>query len=328
MGSRWYSIAVIGLWLSSMTWLVVRKVLPPLVIGEPPSYATVVDTAGPQPPVGWDLAWDGRRLGWAVNTMRKQIDQTTEIRSHIHFEKLPLQRWLPLWLRPMLAAGSGRAAMEAESNMTIDPLGRLSEFDSALRLHPFQSLVRVRGWLDGNKLRLSIRVADFAADPEVSLPPGASLADSLAPQVRLPGLWVGQTWTVSSYSPMNFLSNPIGFLEGQNPLEVLQARVEKLVPFLWHGQREHVWLVVYSKDGGLNSWSSPAATICNQLWVRRDGTILRQEVMLGGSVLSFSRLADEDATALLESAELLSRGGRSLPAPRRTATPRTEHSHD
>jgi hypothetical protein len=323
-------VAVVVAWSASMTWLVVHKVLPPLMIGEPPGYVAVVNTEGPQPPVGWDLSWNGGRLGWAVSTIKRQENLTTEIRSHIHFDQLPLEQWAPGWLQPFMSAGfprGARAAMEAESTMTIDPLGRLADFDSALRLRPWQSLVRVRGLIDGNKLKLFVHMADFSAEPEIPLPAGARLTDSLAPQVRLPGLWLGQQWSVSSYSPINFLCDPIGFVEGRNPLEVLQARVERLVPIEWQQRREHVWMVVYCKEPQTESWSGAGEQICNRLWVRRDGTILRQQVMLGRSVLTFSRLPDDRATSLLESADRLKTPGQPAgrPAPNRA---RTEPSHD
>ena len=36
MYSRWSNVAVVILWLSAMGWLMAEKVLPPLLIGEPP----------------------------------------------------------------------------------------------------------------------------------------------------------------------------------------------------------------------------------------------------------------------------------------------------
>ena len=42
MHSRWYSVAVVLLWLATMGWLVSQKVLPSLVIGEPPDYQAIL----------------------------------------------------------------------------------------------------------------------------------------------------------------------------------------------------------------------------------------------------------------------------------------------
>ena len=43
MYSRWFNAAVVVLWLATMSWLVTEKVLPPLLVGEPPSYHQVIE---------------------------------------------------------------------------------------------------------------------------------------------------------------------------------------------------------------------------------------------------------------------------------------------
>ena len=93
------------------------------------------------------------------------------------------------------------------------------------------------------------------------------LGDAWSPQTLLPGLHTGQTWNVPIYSPLR---------PPKAPLEILQATVEGSEPILWDGQTEEVWLVVYRNDAGagLRNNESPRG----QLWVRRDGTVLKQEV--------------------------------------------------
>lgn len=299
MGRLWYSIAVVVLWLATMTWLVVDKVLPPLLVGDPPSYESIVNSEVPQPPVGWRLFMDGQRLGWSLSTITHQPNQAGEIHSIMCFERVPVRQFLPGWLRAMVPGSDqsiGHLQMEAESTMTIDPLGRLAYFDSALRVKPgLTSVVRLRGTIEGNLLKLSVHSGDLVYDPEISLPPEAMLGDSLAPQTRLPGLRAGQSWTVSSYSPMNILSNPI---------EILHAKVEGMTPLDWDGRSEQVWLVVYRTE---SSRANGDNNVRNRLWVRRDGTILRQQVIVGGSVLMFNRMSDEE-TALLPEAKKLHGG--------------------
>lgn len=293
MSSRWYSVAVVVLWLATMGWLVVRKVLPPLLIGEPPSYHTIVATEAPSPPVGWKLFLNNQRLGWALSTMTRLPNQTTEVRSRVHFDHVPLDQLIPSWLRSLARGGEqsiGNLAMEAESAMTIDPLGRLVDFDSALRVRPTQSIVRLRGSVEGPKLKLSIHSGDFTYDPEISLPREAMLGDSFAPQTRLPGLRAGQKWTVPSYSPLYPLNNPI---------EILQATVEELTTIAWNGHTVDVWRVVYRADAAQGPGSDK--NIRNVLWVRHDGAVLRQQVMIFDGSLMFSRMSDDEAIALHKS---------------------------
>lgn len=69
MGSRVFNTLVIGLWLLTTGWLLVTKFLPPLMVGEPPNYRTIisVDERKQQPLVCWSIRWSHpRRTGKAV----------------------------------------------------------------------------------------------------------------------------------------------------------------------------------------------------------------------------------------------------------------------
>ena len=115
----------------------------------------------------------------------------------------------------------------------------------------------------------------------------ALAGDSLSPQVCLPGLREGQTWKVPSYSPLR---------PPNNPVEMLTATVEGLEPFDWNGRPEEVWLVVYRADSGLGMGIDK--TPRGRLWVRPDGTVLGQQVMMLDCKLMFVRLPDRQAAEL------------------------------
>jgi len=290
MTSRWYGIAVVLLWLGMMTWLLTQKVLPALRIGDPPSYRTIVAQEHPKP-VGWRLMMNGRQLGWAWSTIRKSSNLTTDVRSRVHFDNVPIDRLIPSWLRGIVSTGSqplGKLQLEVESKMLLDPLGRLVDFDSALRsTAEGPSLVRLQGSVEGTKLKLSVHSGTFQYDPEISLRPNDLLGDNLAPQMRLPGLRQGQTWTVPSYSPLSPLNQPI---------EILQAKVEELTTIRWNNSEQSAWLVVYRSD--MVGESGNDKDIRSRLWVKPDGAVLRQQVQLFDSTLVFIRMSDAEAADL------------------------------
>jgi hypothetical protein len=120
----------------------------------------------------------------------------------------------------------------------------------------------------------------------VYLPQDALVGDALSPQTRLPKLRVGQTWTVPVYSP---------FRPPRCPLEILQATVERNEGITWNGRKVEAWLVVYSSDPGAGLDS--AKTSRGKLWVRHDGTVLKQELMILSSRLSFVRLPSESVVS-------------------------------
>jgi len=65
MSSRWFNTAVVVLWLATMSWLVKEKVLPPLLIGEPPSYSEIIEAQNREfaRRLGRVLGWTSDRLG-------------------------------------------------------------------------------------------------------------------------------------------------------------------------------------------------------------------------------------------------------------------------
>ncbi len=288
MYSRWFNIAVVGLWLSTMTWLVVAKVLPSLLVGEPPSYSTIIETKQRDLPVGWQMTFNGRSLGWALSRTVPMANHLTEVRSRVHFDEIPLQD---------LTGGLGRLIqlpipdmqMDVNSTLTIDSLGRLVRFDSAVQVDKFNNVIRLRGTVEDTQLSLAVRSGGFSYTTEAYLPPDALLSDALSPQPRLPGLRKGQTWTVPVYSPLR---------PPNHPMEVLHAAVEELDTIVFEGTAEDVWLVVYRTDPGFRLGKDDQPR--GRLWVRPDGTVLRQEVMLLDSVMSFERLSDEKAVAVMQ----------------------------
>jgi len=294
MNSRWYNTTVVVLWLATMSWLVVKKVLPPLLVGEPPSYQQVVEAQNRDPPVGWNVLWKGKQLGWALTDTKLQPTGLTEIRGRVHFDTFPIGAMMPIWLQPFLGLVKkpvDQLRMDASSELLIDTFGRLLRFDSAVQLHPLIEKISMRGTVEGGQLELLVRSGNQSFSHEVSLPPKALLSDALSPQTRLPGLHVGQTWSVPVFSPL---------WPTKSPIEIICATVEGSEPIFWNGMAENAWLVVYRRDSGSGAGANQNVT--GRLWVRRDGAVLRQETMLFDSTVAFVRLSDKETAKLIETA--------------------------
>ncbi len=289
MYNRWFSVAVILLWLSTMSWLVITKVVPPLLIGDPPSYRTILDARRGGPPVGWSMDINGKEMGWALCEITALPQGLTEVHSQVHFDELPLEQMAPDWLRVALKLTnqSSRLEMDAESWLVVDALGQLSRIESLVRLDSIGNLIRLDGEIEGNQLKWEVKSGNFIYKDEAYLASDALVGDSLAPQTHLPGLRAGQTWTVPAYSP---------FRPPNNPIEILQATVEPLKSMSYNGRVEDVWLVEYRSDpgSGIGHHGAPR----ERLWVRRDGTVLRQQVRLFDATITFTRLPRDQAVKL------------------------------
>jgi hypothetical protein len=290
MYSRWSNAAVVLLWLSAMGWLLIEKVLPPLLVGQPPSYRTILEAQRHEPPVGWKMSFDGRRLGWALSTTTQLPDDMTEVHSWVHFDQLPLEDLTPGWLRallPLIEQPVGSLQMDAKNATLIDPLGRLSGFKSEVRVEPLGDLITMQGTVEGTQLKLEIHARGLSCETESQIPQNALLSDALCPRTQLPGIHPGQAWTVPVYSPLRPPSHP---------LEILQATVEGPESIVWNDRRVEALLVVYRSDPGYGLGSNERPR--GKLWVRRDGTVLKQQVMVFNSIMTFVRLSDEQAAVV------------------------------
>jgi len=292
MYSRWFNIGVVVLWLSAMTWLVVAKVLPPLLTGQPPSYRSILEAQKREGPVAWRMSLGGKKIGMAWSTTKPLPNGLVELHSRVHFNRVPLEKLVPAFVRHLLVGLERRAPsleIASESTLTIDPLGRLLRFDSSVRFEPLGETIKLRGVVEGTLLKLSLRVGESTEPAEVYFPPNALLTGTLSPQTQLPGLKAGQQWTVKVY-------NPLSPLPPREPEEILQARVEDRVPVFFSGRAENVWLVVYRSDSGSRTGGTSPPR--GRLWVRGDGTVLKQETLIFGSAMTFERLGSNAAAAL------------------------------
>jgi hypothetical protein len=295
MYSRWFNVAVVMLWLATMSWLVKEKVLPPLLQGERPSYSDIIEDRQAKPPVGWIVQWNERRVGWALSTTQPRPDGWTRICSRVHFDELPLYEMAPGWLRALfrvLEPSHRTMEVDAWSVLTITPTGNLSQIKSSIRFEPLDEEIVMKGVVHESCLSLTVHSRDLAYNTKIPIDPEALLGDALSPVTHLPGLRKGQTWNVEVCSPLRYPNTP---------LEILQATVEGIEPIVWGSQPEDVWLVVYrgSPGVGLSSDKTPRG----KLWVRRDGTVLKQQVAIFNSSMTFTRMTNDAAAALAEEAD-------------------------
>jgi len=323
MYSRWFNIAVVVLWLSAMSWLTVAKVLPPLLLGEPPSYRSILDSRQDRSAVGWSIIQDKREVGWAISNTVRHPGQLAEIRSRVHLDDLRIDLvhgWLGALLRriaPGIDEFTGLERLDAKNVFTVDSLGHLLGFQSTVRIELPEVLmktasidlgglvIRMSGTVDEAHLNVTVRLGSLEYTAPASLPRGVMLGDALSPQTFLPGLSLGQTWKVETYSPRLNPSyeRPLGY-----STERLQAKVEDVHRILWGGKSLETWLVVLRSDSGFSLLGKRPPL--GRMWVCRDdsvlesGTVVRQEVTVFEHRMVFERLPDHRVAELEKQAEI------------------------
>ncbi|MEN6557114.1 MAG: hypothetical protein ABFC54_02925 [Thermoguttaceae bacterium] len=313
MYGRWFNPLVVMLWLSTMGWLLYAKVMPSLLVGEPPNYRRIINAQKHNPPVGWCIALNGRSIGWAISEIQSLPNGLAAVRGWVHFDNLPLQQTMPGWLRTLtqlLGRPIDNLQMDARNDLLIDPLGRLVRFESSIHVDPFNEAIYARGAVDGRQLELVVRAGGVPLTTQVFLPSNAILSDALSPQCELPGLRAGQHWTVPVYSPLW----PAG-----SPLEIVHAVVTGLDTIFWNGDVVSCWLVEYRNDPGDRTAGNSKNGPRGRLWVRFDGAVLRQQMLLFDSTIVFDRMSDIESKTLLQSA------GPEWWISEKTARNRTQH---
>jgi hypothetical protein len=287
MEHRWTSIVITLFWLATMSWLMIEKVLPPLRRGDPPSFRSIYGNLDASAePIRWSVVWNGNPIGWARSWASHPTAGMTEVHSHVHFSRIPVEEMAPVWMRSFVhtavAPLGPHIHLDAESRMEIDPLNRLTGFRSTIRVADIPDEIVVQGVVEGSQLKLQVDAGDLSYRAERFMPRDALIGDELSPQTRMPGLHVGQTWTVPVYNPLN----PVG--PSDTPMDVLQATVEGRERLHWNGGEVDTLVVVYRADPGATFGTARLPR--GKVWVDGSGTVLRQEIVVFESKLAFLRL--------------------------------------
>ncbi len=283
MRQSWFAPFVVTFWCVTMGWLVVTKIVPPLLPGSPPGYKAFYLQSDEAIPVAWKVFWNDSQMGWAVTRSQATFSGGLLVTNRLQFDRIPLDEMLPPWMR-LMARQAFDALTDIRLNMIghllINNAGELQSFDSTVSIPGTSDTIHLSGTIDDGHVRLLVQSGQNTYETHRYLPDGVLISDELSPQATLPGLLEGQQWTVPIYSPLR---------PGHAPIEILHAKVEGRDTITWNKERIFVSLVTYRDDP-----ASRRAPRC-RLWVDTAGRVLKQESQLLGSRLTFLRLPDDEA---------------------------------
>ena len=174
--------------------------------------------------------------------------------------------------------------MDSRSTLLFDPLGPLSRFESSVAFGGQEPFVKVRGSVDGAKMALWIRVGDI--QPIETEVPSRETRCSATRFRRKAVCPVSAKGRSGPWSPTV-------------PCVRRTVRARSSAPPSSRGRR----------SSGTARWPTPsrwstaaiprgdrdAGSPRGKLWVRRDGMVLRQQVMAFRSTLTFVRLPDRES---------------------------------
>jgi hypothetical protein len=281
MGNRVFVGAVVVLWLGSMSWLMIDKVLPSFYDGEPPIAAGFE----PNVPVAWSVFWADRFVGHAASVRNPGLSGTTDLENRVQLDDVPLLDLLPPLMRQVVG-DIGRMKLDAYTKLEFDSLDNFSAFESRVSINDISSLLELHGRMQGAYLNLKVKLN--TAQPykvNVFISNEAALSEALFPDAKLPYMYPGRRWTEDVYSPFRSPSDPVDSVEvevtGQESIE-------------YGGATERVLRVEYRGTQGPGI--PEEARLQAVAWVRPvDGLVLKQEVYVNNSTLTFVRLPDDRA---------------------------------
>jgi hypothetical protein len=302
MAGRWYTTAVIAFWLLAVGWLFATKILPQISSGRrfaEASPTSPLADAGPMV-AGWEIQWQAEPIGWAVYRLETQRDGVQQAHSVVHFDELPVDRIVdelfgPLadWIASQWDAERHLATtIEVETRMTWDRMADSRSFVSAVHVGQMREVATLSGTALDGKVQFVASVAEplgggsgSAARREIyrgqlDLPNHISVSGTLSPFGNLAHLRVGQRWTFQALRPVPF---------GQ-PLQLAQAEVDREEVLDWNGQSCTVRRVVLRHGRGASP--SAAQEAFGHLWVRPDGTVLKQRLRMANLTFDFLRLPE------------------------------------
>jgi hypothetical protein len=280
MPSRFACVALLLYWLVSAVGLARRDLLPELTVGSPPDLRTISSAGEHDGPARWSIQVvdnpahpsDRRSVGQAVTESRRGRDGWVAMSSRVTFDS----GWLLASLFHRNTFGQGEAEpIEFTSDYHVDPSGNLRAFNAQVRT-PGRGGTLWR--IDGHMKKGGMQVVSEGPLPimnrtvTLDYQPRGVVQSQFGPLDRLPGLQVGQRWDEQVASPFT------------SQVEPVRAEVKRRQVIYWDkGPVETLEVVHQSK------------AVSARTWVRPDGLVLRQEVVLPVMRLVLERMPDRAA---------------------------------
>lgn len=280
MANRVFVFAVVVLWLGSMSWLLVGKILPSIKDGEPPIAAGYE----PNVPVAWKVTWGDKEVGFAASMRTPGVLGTTNLENRVVLEDVPLLDLVPALMRRVVGE-MGSMKFDARTVLEFDSLENFSSFRSTVAINEVSSVLELHGKVNGAFLDLKVKFGEMEYEPKIPIANQAALSEALFPDAKLPYLYVGRSWSEEIYNPFHAPSAPV---------ETIDVEVTGIETLLFDGENHRVLRVEFS---GQPAPGVPEdARLQAIAWVRQsDGVVLRQDVLISSSKLRFDRLSEKEA---------------------------------
>jgi hypothetical protein len=283
MGNRIFVSVVLLLWASTMSWLVVARILPPFYQGEPPQPSLQSDEV-----VAWKIHFKGVPVGWAMSQASSGVSGAREIHSRVILTGLPLREMAPEWMGSLVSTLEP-VDLDARTRLSFDGFGQLASMESKIGLNGVPAVLRLWGNIEQTEMRLRMQTGEVIHETTYPISERAFISTELMPEPKLSRMYVGRRWQRAVVSP---------FESPTSPVEIIQAEVVAEESLLHGGERIKTRRIEY------RTMSAPGVALKNTLhaviWVGEEGTVLRQDVYVMSDPLRFDRALDPGSVKYAE----------------------------
>jgi hypothetical protein len=238
-------LGVVGFWLVMLATLVRRYLEERRLERTPGTYRSILTRERRNYQERMGIYWQGRRVGYTQTLFFYREDGKHDIQS-----KTQVKVAIPGFPRATAFRLDTNALVGAD--LALETLW--------MRLEAEGMSVECHGQARDGKLLLLPRLNGQRQEPiELALPTGDMVSQGLSPFLALPPLDVGLHWRVTTVDPFTM-----------SPMEV-DVRVVRKEELEWEGRK----VVTHVVDVQSGMWMAARA------WVARDGTVLKQQTVLG-----------------------------------------------
>lgn len=267
-----FRLLVVAFWAGMMGWLFQRELLPRLVLGPPPGYRDVVANVDPDeedpPSVTWKVLAGSKQIGTATTSIKRRGDGVTVLSGSIELNKLPVLG--------LLETIEQSLTLSAESRFYIGPTGQLRHFDIEATAQGVDAPLIVRGRVEKKQLHVTLDWEGTHHEETLAYEPRGLVMNCFSPVGRMPNLRVGQAWNIPMVNPLT------------GRVDLVRVKVTGRELISW-GNQPAVAAYVVTQTTGIAGTEA-------RTWVRDDGLVLRQEVPLLLSTMTFERVPDDEET--------------------------------
>jgi len=280
-----YQMGIMLLWLLTTAWFVKDEVLP-FVNDSDVGYETILSSRQADETTYWSIDLDGQYAGRARTRVRPGADGTTTVLAVLKLDNLQTISRHPKRRSGRAHHVSGAEGLELRSTLRVSADGHLSAIDLEVLMSEASIFVALHGVADQGVLHFQVEgLEEIPAIPrtfDYAMPEDAILLERLAPVDRIPGLYLGRSWTTRSVNPIAALPGPLKWLLGGDPVEVIHNRVTATDALDLGGQHVICHVVEQRQD-----------RLIGKTWVRvTDGRVLRRTFQLAGMTMTLNRKSE------------------------------------